>query len=157
MQKTDTLADNELLIVRTFDAPARLLFDMWTKPQHFRRWMGPGPYTCTEAEMDVREGGRYHGVIRSPETGDSRFVGEYREIVRYSRLVFTYMWLESGPSANIETLVTITFEERDGQTVQTFHQMKLRNRERRDAHVRGWEGAFDKLESYVAKAGKEQQ
>lgn len=147
----DTLLDTELLIVRTFDAPAALVFAMWTDPVHFRAWMGPGEYACTEAQMDVRVGGRYRGVIRSTATGDSIFSGAYREVTPHTRLVFTWMWEDTGPSANIETLITITFEERNGKTVQTFHQMKLRNRERRDAHVRGWEGAFDKLMAQVGR------
>lgn len=147
---TDTLLDTELLIVRTFDAPAALVFRMWTEAEHFRRWMGPETFACIEADLDVRVGGRYRGTIRSPDTGDSIFSGEYREIDPPRRLVFTFMWEEAGPSANIETLVTITFEERSGRTIQTFHQIKLRNRDRRDAHVRGWESAFDKFAAYVS-------
>ncbi len=149
IRKTDTLADDELLIVRTFDAPAALMFAMWTKPAHFRRWMGPGGFDCPLAEMDVRVGGAYRGMIVSPETGESAFSGVYREVVPHTRLVFTFAWNNTGPSAHVETLITITFAEHDGRTVQTFHQTPFLSRERRDSHVGGWSGAFEKLAAYA--------
>ena len=148
------LADDELLITRTFDAPASLMFALWTDLRHFRNWMGPEGFECVEAEIDLRVGGRYRGMIRSPETGDSWFGGEYREIEPNRRLVFTFMW-DEGPSGEVETLVTITFEERDGKTTQTFHQSPFISVARRDAHVGGWTSAFNKLEAYASQ--KEQR
>jgi uncharacterized protein YndB with AHSA1/START domain len=142
------LADNELLISRTFDAPASLVFALWTDPAHFRRWMGPSSYTCRHAEMDLRVGGAYRGMIESAEDGESWFRGVYREIAPPSRLVFTFQW-EEGPSGALETLVTITFREQDGRTTMSFHQSPFRNAERRDAHVGGWESAFDKAVEYA--------
>ena len=67
----------------------------------------------------------------------------------------TYSPSTAGSSAGIETLVTITFEERDGKTVQTFHQMPFLNVERRDSHVGGWNQAFDKEQAYAEKIAKE--
>jgi uncharacterized protein YndB with AHSA1/START domain len=144
------LADDELLITRTFDAPASLMFALWTDPRHFRNWMGPEGFECVEAQIDLRVGGRYRGMIRSPETGDSWFGGEYREIEPNRRLVFTFMW-DEGPSGEVETLVTITFDERDGKTTQTFHQSPFISVARRDAHVGGWTSAFNKLGAYAVK------
>ena len=72
-----------------------------------------------------------------------------REIVENKRLVFTFTW-DNGPSGGVETLVTITFEEKGGKTVQTFHQRPFLNVERRDSHVGGWTSAFDKLAAYAA-------
>ncbi|MEX2202146.1 MAG: SRPBCC domain-containing protein [Dongiaceae bacterium] len=143
------LADNELLIVRSFDAPAATLFALWTEPEHFRRWMGPADFDCPEATMDVRVGGAYSAMIRSAAQGENRFSGVYREIVPNRRLVFTFAWNNAGPSDGIEMLITITFEERNGRTVQTFHQRPFRNVESRDAHRGGWIGTFDKLAAYA--------
>ena len=70
-------------------------------------------------------------------------------------IVFTFAWDNDGPSAGVETLVTITFEERDGRTVQTFHQRPFTTVERRDSHVGGWNEAFDKQQAYAAKIAKE--
>jgi uncharacterized protein YndB with AHSA1/START domain len=149
------LRDDELLITRTFDAPASVLFALWSEPEHMKRWMGPGDFTCPEARMDFRVGGAYRAMIKSAEHGENWFGGVYREIERNRRLVFTFAWDNDGPSTGVETLVTITFEERDGKTVQTFHQRPFRDVARRDSHVGGWNEAFDKLGSYASKVAKE--
>jgi uncharacterized protein YndB with AHSA1/START domain len=145
-----SIPDDELLITRTFDAPPSVMFALWTEPEHFKRWMGPVGFACEEAAIDFRVGGSYRAMIRSPEHGENWFGGVYREIDLDRRLVFTFTWDNDGPSAGIETLVTITFEERDGRTVQTFHQRPFRNAQRRDSHRGGWSSAFDKLGTYAA-------
>ena len=148
------LADDELLITHAFDAPAALVFGLWAKAEHMRAWMGPDGFDCPEAEIDFRVGGTYRGMIRSAETGESWFGGVYREIVPHRRLVFTFAW-DAGPSARVETLVTLTFAERDGRTVQTFHQTPFSSVEARDRHVGGWTRCFDKLKAYAEKLAKE--
>jgi uncharacterized protein YndB with AHSA1/START domain len=149
-------ADDELLITRTFTAPASLLFALWSKPEHMKQWMGPENFTCPEAQIDFRVGGAFRVMITSTKHGESRFSGVYREITRDKRIVFTFTWENHGPSAGTEMLVTITFEEHDGKTIQTFHQRPFVTVERRDSHVDGWNQAFGKLETYVAKLAKEQ-
>jgi uncharacterized protein YndB with AHSA1/START domain len=149
------IADNELLIVRTFDAPPSVVFTLWSSAERMKRWMGPNNFICPEATIDFRVGGAYRAMIKSAEHGENWFAGVYREIVPDKRLVFTFTWENEGLSAGIETLVTITFEERDGKTVQTFHQAPFRNVERRDSHVGGWSEAFDKEAAYAEKIAKE--
>ena len=149
------LGDDELLITRVFDAPVSLVFALWSDPEHMKRWMGPHEFECPDVHIDFRVGGAYRGMIRSKESGESRFSGVYREIEPNKRLLFTFMWDDTGPSANIETLVTITFAERDGKTIQTFHQTPFRNAERRDSHVIGWSEAFDRQGAYATKLAKE--
>ena len=149
------LADDELLITRTFDAPPSVLFALWSKPEHMRRWMGPANFTCPEAEIDFRVGGAYRAMIKSAEHGENWFGGVYREIEQDRRLVFTFKWDNDGPSAGVETLVTITFEEQAGRTVQTFHQKPFLNVERRDSHVGGWSEAFDKQQAYAERIAQE--
>ena len=151
-----SVADNELLIVRTFNAPPSVVFALWSSAEHMKRWMGPKGFICPEATMDFRVGGRYRAMIKSPEGGENWFSGVYREIVRNKRLVFTFTWDNEGPSAGLEMLVTITFEESDGKTVQTFQQAPFRNVERRDSHVGGWTQAFDKQAAYAESIAKEQ-
>lgn len=151
------LADDELLISRTFDAPASLVFAMWSDPEHMKNWMGPESFECPVVEMDFRIGGAYRALIRSKEHGDNWFGGVYREIEPDRRLVFTFAWDNDGPSAGVETLVTITFRESGGKTVQTFHQSPFLNVERRDSHVGGWTSAFNKEEAYLARTLKAQK
>jgi len=148
-------ADDELLIMRTFDVPASVLFALWSKPEHVKHWMGPSNFTCPEADIDFRVGGAYRILITSPEYGENRFGGVYREIVPNRRLVFTFAWDNDGPSAGIEMLVTITFDEQGGKTVQTLHQRPFHSVERRDSHVDGWTKALDKLGAYAANVAKE--
>ena len=149
------LADDELLITRTLDARPSVVFALWSDPEHMKRWMGPTGFTCPVAEIDFRVGGAYRVLIKSAEHGENWFGGVYREIERDRRLVFSFAWDKDGPSAGVEMLVTITFEERDGRTIQTFHQRPFLNVESRDSHVGGWTEAFDKLEAYAAKIAKE--
>ena len=149
------LADDELLITRTFDAPAALLFALWSMPEHIKRWMGPANFDCLVAEADFRVGGAYRCLIRSDEAGDSWFSGIYREIVPHKRLVLTFTWNNTGPSAGVETLITITFAESNGKTTQTFHQTPFLNADARDRHVGGWVSSFEKAATYVEKIAKE--
>ena len=99
MRVQKKIADNELLIVRTFDAPPSLVFALWSSAEHLKRWMGPKNYTCPEATIDFRVGGAYRAMIKSAEHGESWFSGVYREIVQDKRLVFTFRWDNEGPSA----------------------------------------------------------
>lgn len=150
-----SLADDELLITRIFNAPASLVFALWSEPEHFKRWMGPEEFDCPVAEMDFRVGGAYRGMIRSQAQGENWFGGVYREIEPNQRLVFTFAW-DEGPSRELETLVTITFAERGGKTVQTFHQAPFLSVERRDSHVGGWTSAFEKAAAYVERITQEE-
>jgi len=150
-----SVADDELLIVRTFNAPAAVVFALWSSAEHMKRWMGPKGFACPEMAIDLRVGGRYRGMIKSAEHGENWFSGIYREIVQNQRLVFTFNWENEGPSAGLEMVVTITFEERNGKTVQTFHQAPFRTIERRDSHVGGWSEAFDKQAAYAEKIARE--
>ena len=151
-----SVADSELLIVRTFKAPPSVVFALWSSAEHFKRWMGPKDFTCPEATIDFRVGGRYRAMIKSAKHGENWFSGVYREIVPGKRLVFTFAWENDGPSAGVEMVVAITFEERDGKTIQTFHQAPFRSVERRDSHVGGWTEAFDKQTAYAENIAKEQ-
>lgn len=149
------LADDELLIMRTFDAPAELVFSMWSDPEHFKRWIGPETFDCPVVEMDFRVGGAYRAMIRSDAHGENWFGGVYKEIEPYTRLVFTFTWNSGGPSDGVEMLVTILFRQLGSKTEQIFHQSGILNAERRDSQMGGWESAFNKEAAYVARIAKQ--
>ena len=153
------LAADELHIVRTFDVPAATLFALWTRAEHLSRWMGAGASgssaSPSDVTVDLRVGGAYRARVISATHGENWFHGVYREIEADRRLVFTFNWDNDGPSAGIEMIVTIGFEERDGRTIQTFHQRPFRNAERRDAHRSGWAGLFDQLAAHAATVLRE--
>lgn len=155
--KTRKVADDELLITRTFDAPASLVFRIWAERDHMMRWLGPTGFTCTSLEMDFRPGGKWRGCIVSDEYGESWMRGEYREIERGTRIVYTFAWEDGRDQPGIETLVTVTFTEQDGKTVQTFHQAPFTRVEARDSHISGWNECFDREQAYAEDLAKEER
>ncbi len=111
-------SERELVVRRTFDGPARLVFEAWTKPELFRQWwvpksMGMSLLSC---EMDVRVGGRYRLEFAH---GDARaaFFGTYQEVTPPTRLVWTNEESDEGP------VTTVTFAEQGGQTVLVMHEL----------------------------------
>src|SRR5438270_11464031 len=109
----------ELVVTRTVNAPARLVFEAWTKAELFRRWWVPKSFglTLLSCEMDVRVGGKYR-LVFSHQGSTMEFFGEYREVKPYSRLVWT-----NDEGDNGETVTTVTFDERDGKTVLVVHDL----------------------------------
>lgn len=112
-------SDRELVVTRTVNGPARLVFEAWTKAELFRRWWVPKSFglTLLSCEMDARVGGGYK-LVFSHEGSTMEFFGSYVEVAPPSRLVWTN---EEGDSGT--TVTTVTFEERDGKTFLTVHDL----------------------------------
>jgi uncharacterized protein YndB with AHSA1/START domain len=145
------IAGPELVVARLFHAPRELVFECWTTPEHLRHWQGaPRGFTVTSSESDIRPGGFFRICMRSPEGVDHWLEGHYCEIVKPERLVFTHAWLDAGRKFGKETLVTITFTERDGGTELALHQTGFHSAESRDGHKYGWTSALDVLADYLA-------
>lgn len=142
------LRDDELLIVRVFDAPIPLVFRMWSDPVHRANWWAPKGCRCTHFSHEFREGGAWRACFVSESYGENWQSGVYREIEADRRIVFTFAW-EGGPAAGMDTTVTITFAEAHGQTIQTFHQIPFNTVEQRDSHITGWSGLLDRQQAYV--------
>jgi uncharacterized protein YndB with AHSA1/START domain len=88
-----TPSDREIEVTRVFDAPRELVFAAWTKPEHLRNWMlGPGGWTMTVCEIDLRPGGAQRFVWRGRDGAEMEIRGEYREIDPPERLVTTESW-----------------------------------------------------------------
>ncbi len=111
-------SERELVVTRTVNGPARLVFEAWTKPELFRQWwvpksMGMSLLSC---EMDVRVGGRYRLVFAH---GDSRaaFFGTYKEVAPHSRLVWT------NEESDEVSVTTVTFAEEGGTTLVVMHEL----------------------------------
>jgi uncharacterized protein YndB with AHSA1/START domain len=101
---------------RVFKAPARLVFEAWTKPEHLRHWRGPRGFELVACEADLRVGGGYRFVHRAPDGSQHVFYGQYREIERPSRLVSTFVY-DAAPAT--EVLDEVTFEDNGGTTLVT--------------------------------------
>ena len=113
-------SDRELVVTRTFNAPARIVFEAWTKPELFKRWwvpksMGMSLLSC---EMDVRVGGKYRLVFGVDGSKVMEVFGKYIEVTPHSRLVWTN---EEGDEGGAVT--TVTFEEKGGQTLLVKHDL----------------------------------
>jgi uncharacterized protein YndB with AHSA1/START domain len=106
-------SDREIEIVRQFDAPAALVFEVWTTPEHIRNWWGYPEHPMTVCEMDLRVGGTYRFAALVPDFGEVAFRGVNKEIDRPHRLVSTEIY-EAVP--DVEALNTLTLDEREGVT-----------------------------------------
>jgi uncharacterized protein YndB with AHSA1/START domain len=106
-------SDREVLVTRTFDAPARLVFEAWTKPALFTQWWVPRSMgmTLRSCTLDVRVGGRYRLEFGDDPANPMAFFGKYLEVTPPSRLVWTNE--ESGDGGSV---TTVTLEEKDGRT-----------------------------------------
>lgn len=124
---------------RVVDAPRDIVFDAFTKPEHLKRWMGPRSLTMVSCDIDLRVGGRYRFVFRTPDGKDVGFSGEFREVVRPERVVRTFIF---EPIPEAEALETLTLEERGGRTTITTLTVH-KTVQSRDGHVgAGMEGGM---------------
>jgi uncharacterized protein YndB with AHSA1/START domain len=114
-------SERELVVTRTFNGPARIVFEAWTKPELFKQWWVPKSVgmSLLSCEMDVRVGGKYRLVFSHPAAPEPMaFFGSYLEVTPHSRLVWTNE--EGGDSGQV---TTVTFEERGGQTLLVMHDL----------------------------------
>ena len=113
-------SEREVVVTRTFDAPARLVFEAWSNPELFRKWWVPRSMgmTLRSCEMDVRTGGKYRLVFGDDPANPMAFFGHYLEVVPGQRIVWTNE--ESGDAASV---TTVTLEERDGRTLLVMSEL----------------------------------
>jgi uncharacterized protein YndB with AHSA1/START domain len=113
-------SERELVITRTFNAPAQIVFEAWTKPELLKRWWTPKSFGMSfiSCEADARTGGTYRFVFSHPAFEQPMaFFGRYVEVTPYSRIVWTNE--ESADGA----LTTVTFEENGGKTLLVLHEL----------------------------------
>src|SRR5215468_6606981 len=113
-------SERELVVTRTFNGPARIVFEAWTKPELFKQWWAPKSMGMflRSCEMDVRVGGRYRLVFGQDASSPDEFFGRYLEVTPHSRLVWTND--EAGDGGPV---TTVTFEEKGSKTLLTMHEL----------------------------------
>ena len=113
-------SDREVVVTRTFDAPARLVFEAWSRPELFKKWWVPRSMgmTLRSCELDVRTGGTYRLVFGDDPANLVAFFGKYLEVVPNKRIVWTNE--ESGDPGSV---TTVTLEERDGKTLLVMSEL----------------------------------
>ena len=110
-------SERELVVTRTFNGPARIVFEAWTRPELFRRWWAPKSMgmSLRSCEMNVRVGGKYRLEF---EPDAMAFFGTYRDVTPHSRLAWTNE--EGGADGPV---TTVTFEEKGGKTLLVMHEL----------------------------------
>jgi len=157
-----TISEDAVVIERTFDAGVDLIWQMWTDPEHFKKWYGPKGFTVPIAEMDVRVGGRRLVCMASPDGSMKMWTtGEYTEIIPNVRLVYTDSPADEhgnvvSPSAigmpdgyPATTKVTVLLEDLGGRTKMVMTHAGVPADSGGSA---GWEQAFDKLANHIETA-----
>lgn len=124
-------SDLEIEIVRKFDAPAELVFDVWTTPEPVRNWWGYPEHPMTVCEIDLRVEGTYRFAAEVPDFGEIAFHGVYKAIDRPHRLVASEIY-EAFPDN--EAVNTLLFEEENGVTTVTM-LVRHPSKEARDRHI----------------------
>ena len=139
--RVTTPSDQEILIVREFDAPKHLVYKAYTAPELVSRWWPGKRGAMQSCEIDLRVGGQWRYVMRTPDGFEVAFHGEYSEIVPDERLVNTEVY-EGAPPGSAPALNVVTFEETDGRTTLTM-LTRLESREVRDMIIdSGMEGGM---------------
>lgn len=149
--------DNILVLERLVAGPPEAVFDAWTKPELLSKWWGPEGFTVPEHSLDVRIGGAWRTVMRSPEGGRHIVSGVYRAVERPRRLAFTWAWDQDDGSRGHETEVTVEFLPRDGGTLVRLTQAAFLEKEHRDNHELGWTSSFNDLERLFASGKQPRQ
>ena len=112
-------SERELVVTRTFNGPARIVFEAWTKPELMKRWWAPksSGMSLLSCEMDVRVGGTYRLEFGHKVSKTIAFFGKYIEVIPHSRLVWTNEESDDG------AVTTVTFEEKGGKTLLVMHEL----------------------------------
>jgi uncharacterized protein YndB with AHSA1/START domain len=134
-----------LVMRRSFDAPRILVWKAWTEADHLLRWMCPAEFRVLFAENDLRIGGKWRSGMRSPEGEDFIHCGEYLEIEKPSRLVFTHRWESNRLEPKANTKITVVLNESGGKTQMIFIHAGLATESSACSHQHGWTGAFENL------------
>ena len=114
-------SERELVVTRTFNAPARIVFEAWTTPELLKRWWTPKSFGVSflSCDVDVRTGGTYRFVFSHASSEQPmEFFGRYIEVTPPSRLVWT-----NDEAGEVGAVTTVTFEERGGKTTVVMHDL----------------------------------
>ena len=154
--QVSTPSDQEIRFTRLFDAPRRLVWEAMSKPEHVKQWwgrLGEG-YSVPVCEIDFRPGGKWRMVNRHPK-GEAAFYGEYREIVPYSRVVFTEIY---EPFPDAVSVVTADMSEEGSKTrlVTTvrYSSQQVRDMVMASGMAQGAGTSYDRLEDHLAEMQK---
>ena len=138
-----------LTLVRRIKARPSIVFDAVTAAEGIAQWWGPDAGPVLVAEADVRVGGHFRVRFRTLDGGEHESQGEYLELVKPERVVFSWRWTGGQEDPGISR-VEINLRAIPEGTELTFTHSQLHDEETRRTHKAGWTGSLDKLEAYFA-------
>lgn len=155
--------DREIVMTRLLNGPPHIVFKAYTEPEFVRRWWAPKSLgvSLLSCDADVRAGGRYRYVLLHRTGGHLGFSGRYTEVTPYTRIVYTQVFEPKAsepnatePAESEYAVVTVTFEEREGKTLLTSHEL-YPSKAVRDGVVasgmeKGMRETMDQLDELVA-------
>ena len=151
LQRDDTHdPTRDLVLTRTINVPRERVWAAWTQPEHLVKWFAPAPWSTVACEMDLRPGGLFRTVMRSPDGQDYPNAGCFLEIVERERIVFTDALTQGYRPADVPFFTAvITMRDHDGGTEYSARAMH-RDSATRDKHEQmgfytGWGQALDQL------------
>jgi uncharacterized protein YndB with AHSA1/START domain len=144
------LMERSIEIVRIFDAPRELVYEAWTDPEHMTQWWGPRVFTNHSCKLDVRPGGAWQIVMRSPDGTDYGCKGIYSEVTPPERLVFTNDAVDRNDKPLLRGVTTVTFEKHEGNKTKLTLQTRAEGLvdyapQMLKGMDQGWSQSFDKL------------
>lgn len=143
-QKTESRAGEwNLFIERTFNYPVEKVFEVWTDPEALKDWF------CSngEANFNVKEGGSYSTEVTCDTNGKCLLIGDYLEVIKNKKIVFSWKW-QGEPLSNAgETIVTVEFVDLGSSTEIKLTQTGFSTEDFRDGHIEGWNLALDRIEN----------
>jgi uncharacterized protein YndB with AHSA1/START domain len=145
-------SEREVVVTRTVNAPARIVFEAWTKPELFKQWWVPKAFSQSliSCEMDARVGGKYRLVFKHGDSEPMAFFGTYLEVTPHTRLAWSND--EAGDAGQV---TTVTFEEKAGKTLVVLHDL-YPSKEALDAGIGSTDGmgeTFEQLDALLVTLG----
>jgi len=158
------MSKNEIKLVRTFNAPREMVFQAWTDPKYIMQWWGPEGFSCPYATVDLKVGGKFQFAMSGMGI-EHWVVGEYREIVKPSKIVSAMYFADKngnkisplqvfGPQAAefpYETIDVVTFEQVGEQTRLTVVRNHPEDVAKKFGEIEGWNSSLNKFEKLVSK------
>jgi uncharacterized protein YndB with AHSA1/START domain len=143
----------DLTITRVFDAPRKLVFQVWTDPAHLAQWWGPKGFTNPVCEVDARVGGAMRIHMRAPNGVVYPMTAVFQEIFEPERLVFVSSALDDQGNSMFDVLTTVLFAEQNGKTVVTMQARVISTTALAPQHLQGmeagWTQSLDRLGAYL--------
>lgn len=151
------VSDTEVRITREFDAPARLVFEASTRPEHMARWYGCSEMPMFRCDIDLRPGGAFRWALRAPDGSEHHFRGVYRELQPPKHMVYTEAYLLGDAWTN-DVVHDVTMDERDGKTQLTV-RLIYQTKADRDGHLgsgmeHGMHESHARLDDLLAELGR---